>query len=416
MHLGRFLGNYLGRKTPEIINDLNLLGTSNLVEACWEQCFDHAVTHMFVNRSRVGAVSFGKSSGVYQLPNDDRHSVHVIDSGPLNADEPEEILRCFIEKDIENKVELTWTPPIDDSDVSFYRVRSNDGVGVTFTKLEATVGRNDFRYVTRELAPGTWMFCVHPVDDNGNELTSSLAVSIVVPTIVEPPTEPVSFTLLPDGAPPGSDAKITWSPSPTAGVTYKVYSNGGSGKPDFTAPWATTASLMATGPVVAGDWIFIIRAELAGDESDNFDIRIEVQLQDFGSDLRLVGGLPNPVKSFQVTPLIGGLLRIDVVYDTHEEQTKGAFVNIYGELLVDPLEPTFALPPDIALAIPLHDIGQGGPFELTATIGPLAEETWQFVARVEDTFGFEEKSDPLVIVDNDATPPDDITSLTAVLV
>jgi hypothetical protein len=295
--------------------------------------------------------------------------------------------------------------------VSFYRIRSNDGVGVTFTKLEATVGRNDFIYVTRELSPGTWMFCVHPVDDNGNELTSSLLVSIVVPTIVEPPTLPVEFSLL-----AGSMGKLTWAPSPTAGVTYKVYSNFGSGKPDFTTPWATTASLTATAPVTAGEWIFIVRAELAGEESDNFDIRAEVTLQDFGTDLRLVGGEPNPVKSFQVTPLLGGFLRVDVVYDPFEEQTKGAFVNIYGELLVDPLEPTFALPPDAALMIPLHDIGQGGPFELTETIGPLAEDTWQFVARVEDTFGFEEKSDPLVIVVNDATPPDDITSLMAVLV
>ena len=233
---------------------------------------------------------------------------------------------------------------------------------------------------------------------------------IVIPSIVAPPNDPVTLTII--GATTG---RVSWGAASEPVDSYVVYSNFGSGDPDFDTPWATApgAATSATGTIAtAGDWIFIVRSVKSGVEDDNFEKRVDAVVDD--GPIRFADGLPNPVSYFAVQANPGGFFTVFVIYNTLSEGSIGRLVNVYASLESESID--FSSPED-SLIIPNHPEGTGGPYALNKVIGPLVEnESFRFVVRVEGDEGIEEKSDLEVIVSSsDASPPDDLVLLEAEL-
>jgi hypothetical protein len=415
VELGRFLGNYLGGKQPERILDIRRMPGTNRFEIFWPQNGrTESCEHIFVNRTRFTVEYFGKVRSEFAIFDSNRHFVEILSSGPKNSDEPEDILRQFLEDFSKRRVELNWEPSLDDSDVQSYKIYSNDGSGSpVIDTLITTVDRNTRRFVTDDLEPGTWKFRVDPVDALGNQFTSVLTVTVIVPDFVEPPGLPVEFELL-----SSTVGKVSWDASPTPSPTeYNVYANSGTGFIDQDVPWATVpgTELTATGTVFEGDWVFVVRTTKTGidpEEDDNFDRRAEVRLE--GVPLAIVGSLPNPVAFFRARAAAGGEIIADVIYDPRNEGSKGKYLNFY--LVPEDDEFAFDDPPTEVGTIPAHTLGTEGPFAISVSLGLFAEDTYKVTVRVESESGVEEKSDPVVFVTSDASSPDDLISLSGMLV
>lgn len=421
VELGRFLGNYAGGAQPPRLDDIRRVGLSNNVRVCWPQNGrTESVEHIIFNREKANVVFFGQTEGEGQIPDENRVYIDVLSSGPKNADEPIEVLRKFIRNISNRRVELTWEASIDPTDVFKYKILSNGGAGVVLDTILGEVESSVFRFVTEDLSPGTWIFKINPIDAFGNELTSSLTASVVVPDIIDPPGLPISATIIDSTIP---TIKIEWGASPTAGVDkYVVYDNDGlgftcEGAPDFDDPFAEIAApgpLDAIGTAGEGDWIFLVRAEVSGEDDGNFDRRVEVRIVKDGTTFKIVGSFPNPVSFVTAEPQDGGTILITAVYNPVDEETKGKTVNIYVALSTEEID--FDTDLFDTIDIPDHTLGEGEPFELEVEIGPLAEDEYLIVFRVEDDTGVEETSDVEIVVTNDATPPLDISSLTAELI
>ena len=411
VELGRRLGNHIGLGRPlRIANpfpggllELKFLTDSNQIEIFPNDPLRSGKNwHFFLNRQRVGRAGLDRTSHQIMPLTEARQVVEVLTSGPLNSEEEEQILIKYLLEKLGDRVFLQWEAP--DTPVSNYKIFGSPTPGPL--PLLGEVPGSQLFFVSDSLVAGTYQFRVNPVDAAGNELTSALIVALVVPGNIDPPQDPVTFSLIDP-----TIGRINWLASATPGIDfYRIYANNGAGFVNLSTPWATVsgATLFAQSAINAGDWIFIVRAVKDGIETSNFDRRVEVLLS--GSPLSVVAGLPNTVSFLSAGAIVGGTLEINVSYDTKGQAAKAAAINLY--VTAAPGPPSFAVPTETIL-IPDHKLTANLIFNCTQNIGPLFEDTYLIVARVEDDLGNEETLGVQVIAANDTIPPDDITDLEA---
>ena len=412
VELGRRLGNYLGGKQPEKILEIEDIPNTNLAKVYWPQngrtCSNE---HIFIDCKRVAVVGLGQTEAIIQLPDSNRHSIEVFAAGTFNADEPEEVLQKYIFNPVGSRVCLRWGLPSATAllDIAGFRVRGGTSLPLD---LLGTVGNAVKHFTTEELAPGTYTFKVNPIDFLGNEKTSIFSVVVIVPFPVEPPSLPVTFSLV------GTTGTIGWAASPTPGISfYNVYSNGGvvGGFVDFDTPFASVTGAMftASGPVSAGSWIFVVRAEKAGLEEENFDRRVSVILDDDPPPLRIISGQPNGPSFLAANPEEGGVLKVIVGYDALGETSEGGRIKIFVHKLGTPEPAT----PTEEIEIPDHEVGENISYTFTKLIGTVSDDTYVITAKVEDEDELESPEILTITQTTDSVPPSgDITSLEGMLV
>jgi len=405
VELGRALGNFLGDGRPDLIQDILDLPFGQ-VKVFWrdlERTGFGTNHHFYLNRQRVDVSGLDRSENIVQALTDSRQVIELLTSGPFNSDEPDEILQQFLIEKIGGRVFLSWDDPLDPSDVSKFNVYGSPSGPLLM--LGSVLG-GERSFLAESLIGGTWSFRVNPVDRAGNELTSIVTASAVVPDSISLPNSPVAFQLITP-----TIGKVTWAGASGSVDSYRVYANNGSGFVNQTTPWAEVPSsqTFAQSAINAGQWIFIVRSVKSGVETINFDRRVEVVLG--GSTLTVLSGLPNQVSFLSAGALASGSIRINVSYNAHQEASLGKLINIYMSEL--PSGPDFTAPPTIAIPIPTHALASGDVFDLTVDIGPFAEGVFAVVARVEDDNSNEELIGARVVVTTDTIPPADITGLTA---
>ena len=90
----------------------------------------------------------------------------------------------------DNKIRVTWTPPVDVSDVVAYRVYWDRGEGTVPFSPDSLLGFEDIREDgslsyeawTPALTSGTYLFVVRTIDDAGNESANTTAFSRTIST------------------------------------------------------------------------------------------------------------------------------------------------------------------------------------------------------------------------------------------
>lgn len=419
MELGRYLGNFLGGPLPRLkdsdpaaggVAELRRVGLTNQMQVCWPASAPQSIEHVFIDRDRATTVAFAKTTALVQLPDGDRHYYDVITSGP-RVHEPVSLLRKYLRNYSARRVELTWTPAASAAadGVLYYSVELDD-VEVAQLPINIT------RWVSGDLEPGAHTFDVAAVDAAGNRSTE-VSAGVTVPDYVLPASGPV-IAVLDDPVAP--TVALDWTASLTAGVTeYRVYGNDGTGFScesliDFETPAAVVAAplTLATVPVGAGDWKFVIRAATATAEDDSFDVRAELRIVDTGSLYAIAGGIANPVATWDVAPVAGGAFLLTAVYNALGETAKAVAINVYVTTAAE-----FDFDADLYDTVTLadHELGEGSQ-EVTLSMGPFADGTYKVLLRVVDVLGLEEKSTRFITVVNDSTSPSPVTSLAVTLI
>ncbi|GAG18745.1 unnamed protein product, partial [marine sediment metagenome] len=226
-----------------------------------------------------------------------------------------------------NKALLTWTGSTS-GDADYYRIYSNDGTpgdDVDYNVIIATVdhlGAVAHSYKSDALADGTWKWGVRAVDDATNIETNIDFATVIIDTYPLAPTDlEYEFDDITDKV----TLKWTESPSLAAAGKYNIYWNDGSGFIDYDADpplasvnapadeWELEDAIDAEGIYNYG-----VRAEDAGGKEEmNSDVTVTVKINDA---IEEVPDLPNAPVGLTATPVAGGKIKLDWLYDTTNQE------------------------------------------------------------------------------------------------
>ncbi|MCZ7645314.1 MAG: hypothetical protein M5U26_08520 [Planctomycetota bacterium] len=179
-------------------------------------------------------------------------------------------------------------------------------------------GKNSVRWTEpADLAAGTYYYRVQPLSDTDDAGTESASDPVTIPAPPEPPSE-LAFE---SGDATGFD--VAFTPSPTAGATYRAYMSQTIGQPlnlnDIKAT-AIAGAESITLPAVTGSpgkVYVLIRAVAGGVEERN----LELLAVEFDSGGAFVPPRPNPARidARRISIEAGLTAHVPVVYDVAAE-------------------------------------------------------------------------------------------------
>lgn len=310
-----------------------------------------------------------------------------------------------------NKVLITWNGSTS-GDADYYHIYNDNQTGsIDYGTLIATVDHLGsgvaHSYKSDALSDGTWKWAVRAVDDATNEETNVVTVTVVIDTYPLAPTNlEYTFNDTTD------KVTLTWTASPSADIDkYNIYGNGGSGYIDYTTPLATVNSPTVTwesGAIVAaGIYNYGVRAEDAGGKEEfNSDVTVTVKIKD--TPIEEVPDLPNAPVGLTATPVAGGKIQIDWLYDTTNQEVVPSLFSIYYD------NNTGTVDYVNALSTKAYSTGtvSGRHLAFTYTTAALGDGLdYEFGVRAKSATGDEEENEVTVTEIADATAPNAPTGL-----
>ncbi len=309
-----------------------------------------------------------------------------------------------------NKVLLTWDGSTS-ADTDFYRIYNDAKSGtIDYGTVIATVahlGAVAHSWKSDALSDGTWKWAVRAVDDAANVETNVTTVTVVIDTYPLAPTD-LEYTF-DDGT---DKVTLTWTASPSADIDkYNIFSNGGAGFIDYTTAIASVNSPTVTwesGAIVAaGTYNYGVRAEDAsGKEEFNTDVTVTIKIKD--TPIEEIPDLPNAPVGLTATPVAGGKIQLDWLYDTTDQEVVPLLFSVYYDNNTGTMD--YVTPLDTVL----YSTGtvNGRFLAFTFTTGVLGDGLdYEFGIRSESAAGNEEENEVTVTETADLTAPNPPTAL-----
>lgn len=313
-----------------------------------------------------------------------------------------------------NKTLLSWAGSTS-GDTDYYHIYNDNKTGtIDYGTLIATVDHLGsgvaHSWKSDALSDGTWKWAVRAVDDATNEETNVVTVSVVIDTYPLAPTGlEYTFNDTTD------KVTLTWTASPSADIDkYNIYGNGGSGFIDYDTPLAVVNSPTVTWEsdaiVAAGTYNFGVRAEDSGGKEEfNSDVTVTVKIKD--TPIEEIPNLPNAPVGLTLTPVAGGLIQIDWLYDTTDQEVVPSLFSIYYDNNTGVVD--YVTPLDTVL----YSAGtvQGRYLAFTFTTGALGDGlAYIFGIRAKSAAGDEEENTVTETATADSTAPNAPTGLAGV--
>lgn len=247
---------------------------------------------------------FGETKIIIAAPFDETPEVAVIQQ-PIGFVDPGFFpSHFFVETEIKSKGVITWDPPADVSDVKFYRLYWDNGTGtVGFTDADVydevvETGLSTYKYVTRELAAGTFKFVIRTVSIDGEvESTNTTPELTVVAVRYISPVSGESLTY--DFA--TKKATLTWT-NPSGVTAIDIFDNAGDAAKQFPNYLTALSSLGAVTTFVTGVLSFpaVFAFGIRAKDTTRFELNTSIILK-----LRL-DATGNEISGFPPVPFLGG--------------------------------------------------------------------------------------------------------------
>ena len=261
--------------------------------------------------------SVAGATEVYIRGESDASPIVEIAQLPIEWSDPGFARNGYFSSIVANKIQVTWDPPADVTDVDAYRVYWDNGTGtVDFTSIGRLGdipedGSTAYEFWTIELANGTYKFVVRTVDSVGNESTNVATLTVVhtnYPGLVTNESHSVIA---------GPGVTITWTdPSDIGSGNVRVYTNGGSTTnllPDYDTILATIAAGTQTfTSAVLGDGIHVfgLRVYNGTNEELNTYVWLIVRLES-GAAVSAFSGVPNLTSELQASGKVLLMARVN---------------------------------------------------------------------------------------------------------
>lgn len=398
MRWGRKWGNYWGddRVTVLTIRDLENRPPEAILS--WESARPGAIYHVYVDGKLYTITS--STSAMVQFKSIGRHWFEVFISGAGNT---YETLDQYLTDIPGTRVKLSWLASIG---ANHYKIYWNEGLGSFFSYLSRTKA-NETTWISQELPNGTYKFRVDPVDDAGNQATSSSIITVIVAKYPNPASN-LRIASYADGI---ANFAFTESTTPPSITGYRIYHNNGSGNIDYgtirkTIPYGSTTFTLNIG---SGSWKVAIRAYNASHEEDNIDVVTEFRIT--GSPAKLLTNPPNIPIGLYAKPAQNGTIALECNYYGIGEKTKGTSINFYRNNGADgEINYGAAI---ASAAIPGHIRGENIIVSITATTPPLTNgKTYIFAAKSVNIDGSESEASSTATATADSSSPLEVQGLT----
>jgi len=303
---GRRHGNYHGAETiigPQVFPD-----PGGAVILRWDGSHANAWYLVYRGKTKVAATQSPSFQGAVRT---DRAEVfQIFEAGPKNALEAvqDAMLIVAVPGDL---VSLEWTRPVSGDPVE-YRIYWDAGTGTMDYADGHDIGRVEdtgaatYSWESGYLAADTYKFVVRARDEAGNEEANTTIVTLTVAPLPKPPSN-LAFSF--------NNAThiltMTWTASPTAGATYRIHTNGGSGWIDYATVFDTEATTTwvydMTG--LTGDYTFGMRSWDGVNDDGNASLIIRVKVA-----AGILANVPNAPQGLQADAVAGGKIRLEWSY------------------------------------------------------------------------------------------------------
>lgn len=237
---------------------------------------------------------------------------------PLQSLDPGFFIPGYFDSILNNKIKLTFDPPVSVTDVEKYNVYFDNATGtVDFTTVIGAVeedGSASYEFITDPLANGTYKFVIRVVDTANNEETNIVETTVVLSGLPGIATGPaVTFNTGP------KTATITWTdPADIGAGDVKIFSNGGAQAnqfPDYDtgAEIGTVAAGVQTFTTAAlsdGVYVFGLRVFDGTNRETNTNVLVFLRVE---SGAEVASYPPKPV--LQAENAAGGTVNLLALVD-----------------------------------------------------------------------------------------------------